>query len=131
MPVLHAIRDTGRYLKDRGVKTVGIMATDGTVTSGLFQKELLQFGIQPIAPEKEKQSYVMQIIYDQVKTGKPVHVGGGSRLSSNPGCRSMPFGMYRAVTIKERQYPSCRIPGRHGNPGNESSPRVRCVSQGI
>ncbi|MDY6104294.1 MAG: amino acid racemase [Acetatifactor sp.] len=71
MPVLHAIRDTGRYLKDRGVKTVGIMATDGTVTSGLFQKELLQFGIQPIAPEKEKQSYVMQIIYDQVKTGKP------------------------------------------------------------
>lgn len=71
MPVLHAIQDTCQYLKDRGVKAAGIMATDGTMTSGLFQKELERYGIQPVIPEKSKQADVMHIIYDQVKTGKP------------------------------------------------------------
>ena len=36
--IIHAIEETASYLEERNITKVGIMATDGTVKSGLFQK---------------------------------------------------------------------------------------------
>lgn len=70
IPVLHAIRETATYLKDAGVSKVGILATDGTVSSGLFKNILAEYDIEAINPSESGQQKVMDIIYRQVKSGK-------------------------------------------------------------
>lgn len=72
--VIHAIEETGKYLKHRNIHTVGIMATDGTVESKLFQTILGKYNIECVTPEKEGQEKVMHLIYKDVKSGKPVEM---------------------------------------------------------
>ena len=69
--VAHIIRETGQYLRERGVKTVGIMATDGTIGSGLFTKGFKEYGIETVVPDDKHQAMVMKLIYDDIKAGKP------------------------------------------------------------
>lgn len=68
--VLHAVRETAEYLKQAGVDKVGILATDGTVESGLFERVLNQFGIATVNPGEESQQLVMDLIYRQIKSGE-------------------------------------------------------------
>lgn len=70
-PILHMVRDTARHLKEAGVATAGIAATDGTLAVGLFQKELSAVGIRAVVPSPASQRLVMSLIYDDVKAGRP------------------------------------------------------------
>lgn len=70
LTVLHAVRDTAEYLKQAGVEKVGILATDGTVKSGLFERVLNQYGIATVNPGEESQQLVMDLIYRQIKSGE-------------------------------------------------------------
>lgn len=70
IPVLHAVRETAEYLKAEGVEKVGILATDGTVKSGLFATVLEQEGIAVVNPKETSQQLVMDLIYRQVKSGQ-------------------------------------------------------------
>ena len=71
LPVIHVIQKTAQLLKSEGVGCVGLMATDGTVESGIFQKELEAAGVSVVLPDEQGQRDVMTIIYDQVKAGIP------------------------------------------------------------
>lgn len=71
VPIIHIIKETVKQLKESGIKKVGIMATDGTIESGLFQKELEENGLVAIVPDKKEQSYIMNIIYQDVKANRP------------------------------------------------------------
>ncbi len=51
---------------------MGILATDGTVETMLYQKECKKRGIIPVIPTPETQDKVMKIIYDGIKDGNPV-----------------------------------------------------------
>ena len=68
--ILHAIEETAVYLKSENINKVGLMATDGTIESKLFQVVLKQYGIDCVEPDEKMQSYVMSLIYDNVKAGK-------------------------------------------------------------
>ena len=70
-PIIHGVRETARHLKARGVSSAGIMATDGTILSGLFSRALSDEGIRPVLPSKARQADVMQIIYKDIKAGNP------------------------------------------------------------
>lgn len=70
LPVIHAIRDTAQMLKDAGIKRVGIMATDGTISSKIFQTEIEQANMQAVLPDDQTQAAVMSLIYDDVKAGR-------------------------------------------------------------
>ncbi|MBQ7038773.1 MAG: amino acid racemase [Clostridia bacterium] len=69
IPVMHMIRETAQALKKDGVACVGLLATDGTVQAGVYQKELERAGIQTVCPDAEGQREVMRLIYDGVKAG--------------------------------------------------------------
>lgn len=69
LPLIHAIRATADALCNAGVKKVGLMATDGTVQSGIFQRQIEAQGMELILPSAEGQKDVMTLIYDQVKAG--------------------------------------------------------------
>ena len=70
-PILHMVRETARHLQACGVKTAGIAATDGTRRAGLFQKELDAVGIRSVLPTETGQRRIMELIYDDVKAGRP------------------------------------------------------------
>jgi aspartate racemase len=72
IPIIHIIKETAMYLKEYGVNRVGIMATDGTINSRLFQSELEYAGIQAVIPSEERQKDVTDLIYKNIKANQPV-----------------------------------------------------------
>ncbi|MBR2829577.1 MAG: amino acid racemase [Solobacterium sp.] len=70
VPVLHMIALTRDALKERGIQRAGLLATDGTVETGIYQKTFAGSGIELLVPEGEDQKAVMEIIYDGVKAGR-------------------------------------------------------------
>lgn len=72
IPVLHAIDETADYLRAEGIQRAGIMATDGTVASRLFQDRLKAFDIEAIVPPAKEQEQIMKMIYKEVKAGIPI-----------------------------------------------------------
>lgn len=72
VPMIHMIRETAKRASSLEAKRVGILATDGTVTSGVYQKALAEEGIESVIPNDETQKKVMSVIYDYVKAGKEI-----------------------------------------------------------
>ena len=70
IPIIHMIRETARALAAQGKKRPGILATDGTIQTGLYQKEFAAFGIEAVVPTPEAQEQVMSLIYDDIKAGR-------------------------------------------------------------
>ena len=67
VPVLHMPREAAAALKAAGVKKAGVLATDGTVQAGVYEKALTGAGIEPVYPSPAMQAEVMRLIYDGVK----------------------------------------------------------------
>lgn len=74
IPILNGVAETVNLLKTQGIKKVGIMATDGTIRSGLLSKELDHAGIISVIPSQKRQVDVMHLIYENVKAGKPAEM---------------------------------------------------------
>lgn len=70
LPVLNMIAVTREALKSRGVRRAGLLATDGTVQSGIYQSTFADSGIELLVPEGEAQRAVMGVAYDGVKAGR-------------------------------------------------------------
>lgn len=70
IPIIHGIRETITFLKRAGIKRVGIMATTGTISSEIFQKELKQNDMTAVVPDEVYQEKVMDMIYKDIKAGK-------------------------------------------------------------
>ncbi len=71
VPVVHMIRETAAELGAQGVSLVGLLATDGTCQSGIYQDELKKQGIRTVCPTEEEQREVMRLIYEGVKADAP------------------------------------------------------------
>lgn len=70
IPFIHMIRETAKVLVAQGHKRPGILATDGTIQTGLYQREFAAFGIEAVVPTAQTQELVMSLIYDDVKAGR-------------------------------------------------------------
>ncbi len=75
IPIIHMIRETAGETAEEAAATgnrrVAILATDGTIRTGLYQKALKAQGLEPFVPGPESQALVMHEIYDCVKAGLP------------------------------------------------------------
>ena len=69
IPINNLIKNTVKYIKEKNIKNVAVLATEGTIKSKLYQKELEKENINYITPNGEK---VTEIIYDYIKAGKEV-----------------------------------------------------------
>lgn len=72
--IINVVKETAAHLKEKGITAAGIMATDGTIASGLFTGALMDAGIRPILPSEERQKDVMHLIYNDIKAGEPVEM---------------------------------------------------------
>ena len=73
IPVLHMITLTRDALKSRGVTTAGLLATDGTVETGIYQDCFDGSGVALLTPPPEDQAAVMDVVYNGVKAGDMDH----------------------------------------------------------
>jgi aspartate racemase len=73
IPFLHLLEESVDYVKRKlgHVKRIGLLATDGTVQTGLFQELFSKNGIEIVLPEKEGQNLLMKGLYQKegVKAG--------------------------------------------------------------
>ena len=76
IPILHIVEETARYVQTRlkRVRKIGLLATSGTLRSGLFQKAFAHSQIDLILPEQDVQrAQVMAAIFGKggIKTLGP------------------------------------------------------------
>ena len=70
--MINMLDETLKYLHSDGIQRIGLLATDGTVCTKLYQNKAKEYGIECIVPDKEHQKLVMNLIYGYVKKGIPV-----------------------------------------------------------
>lgn len=107
VPLINSIEETVKHLKENGIEKVGIMATDGSIRTGLFQQELAQQGLTAIEPEQDAQKKVMHVIYQNVKAGKPVELDKFFSAADNlrkQGAEAIILGCTELSLVK-RDYP--------------------------
>ncbi len=66
---LNMLYETMAYLKSQGIKKAGLLASSGTVQSGIYAKAAEKYGIELLCPVAEAQEAVMGVIYSGVKAG--------------------------------------------------------------
>lgn len=113
IPVLHMIALTRDALKAKGIRRAALLATDGTVETGIYQRTFEGSGIELLCPEAEDQAAVMDIIYNGVKAGDMTHDATAFRRCCENllaqgaevlilGCTELPL----AKTIYKLDYPT-------------------------
>lgn len=69
IPLLNMLEETAEHLKKNSIMSVGLLATSGTIQSGVYHRILEKNNIDVFIPEPEEQKAVMDIIYHGVKAG--------------------------------------------------------------
>lgn len=103
---INMIDETAEYLKSLGVKVAGVMATNGTIETKLFQNALKKVGITPVVPCPQNQQFVMDIIYDNVKASKPIELDKFRTIVNElrlNGCERVILGCTELSVLK-REY---------------------------
>ncbi len=80
LPVLHMLRLTAEEIDRRGVRTVGLLATDGTIATGIYERLFEGHGVKVLKPDAEGQKRIMALIYDGVKAGNAAFDAGPVRM---------------------------------------------------
>ena len=112
IPVLHMIRLTAQALQTRGVAAAGLLATDGTVETGIYQRTFAGTGIDLLTPEPEGQRAIMDMIYRGVKAGDLRYDASAARRAMDSllrqgaqtlilGCTELPL----AAKLYQLDYP--------------------------
>jgi len=81
IPVLHMLALTRDALRARGVSCAGLLATDGTLATRLYQDVFAGSGVSLLTPERADQAAVMSLIYDGIKAGDPAWPADGFRAA--------------------------------------------------
>ena len=114
VPVINMIDETARFVAKSGAEKALLLATDGTVRMGLYEKYLSRYGDETVYMTDEGQKEVMKLIYDCVKSGhyefdaalfcSHLDAAGASRMPVILGCTELPiafrhFGIDKYNTV--------------------------------
>lgn len=113
IPMLHMIALTRDALRERGVTRAGLLATDGTVQTGIYRRTFAGSGVELLEPVGSDQRAVMDVIYNGVKAGDLAHDVGPFRAACESllaagaqalvlGCTELPL----AFSLYHLDYPA-------------------------
>ncbi len=71
VPILNMVEETVLRAKAGGCRKVGILATAGTVKARTYQRVCDALGVACEVPDEKHQKLVMDVIYGDIKTGRP------------------------------------------------------------
>lgn len=103
-PIINIIQETCSWLAQRNIRCAGLMATSGTIASGLFQKAFADAGCALVLPEEEEQKDVMHVIYENVKANRPVEMQRFGRVAEhlrNAGAEVIILGCTELSVVRE------------------------------
>ena len=83
---------------------VGILATEGTVRTGLLQKALARREIAAVTPDRVNQRRVTDIIYRDIKAGRPADADAFAWVSDSllkKGCQCILLGCTELSVARE------------------------------
>ena len=106
IPFLNIMEETAAYLESKGVKKAGVLATEGTVTSKTYHRYLEEHGISCIVPDEENQKLINDIIYNDIKTGKPADIEKFQKAANSlfeKGAEKIILGCTELSLIKKAQ----------------------------
>ena len=95
VPILNALEETSLCLQREGVKKVGLLATEGTIRTGILQKAFSRRGIAAETPDWANQCRVKDIIYQNIKAGRPADANAFAQASASllkKGCQCILLG---------------------------------------
>ena len=105
VPVMNMLDETARFVARGGAKEVLLLATDGTVKMGIYEKYMSRYGIKTNYMSEAGQIEVMKLIYDCVKAGhyefdvdrfrKMLRDAGAEELPTILGCTELPIAFRR------------------------------------
>ena len=72
VPILNMVELTAQTIhkKFSGIRRIGLIATTGTVKSGIYHRALGKYGFEALCPSQRLQDRVMEAIYSHIKTGR-------------------------------------------------------------
>lgn len=71
LPLVNIVEETIKYAKATNHKKLGILATTGNIKTSLYQNMCKKYDMEYLTLDENRQSQVMEIIYDDIKSGKP------------------------------------------------------------
>lgn len=103
VPILNIVEETTYVLSRMKVKHVGILATEGTISSGTYHKACLSRGIEVSVPSPEEQRKLNALIYDTIKSGIRPRAEDLTRIAApllRRGCERLILGCTELSLIK-------------------------------
>ena len=71
LPLVNIVEETIKHAKATNHKKLGILATTGNIKTSLYQNMCEKYDMKYLTLDENRQSKVMEIIYDDIKSGKP------------------------------------------------------------
>lgn len=108
IPILNIIEQTVKHLARGGIKTFGLLATEGTVYSGAYEHFCKTLGMTCILPTKEEQEYISSFIYNDIKQNRPVNMEEFFRIANAiraRGCERLVLGCTELSLLKKQGLP--------------------------
>ena len=106
IPILNIIEETVDVAYRSGIECIGVLATEGTIKTGSYQKVCAEHGIRCEVPSEEEQAWLMDIIYGDIKKGKRADMEKFSvicRSLEDKGCQRLVLGCTELSLIKRNE----------------------------
>ena len=103
VPMLNIIEETVLHLKRRGVTTMGLLATEGTVRSGAYEKICRAHGMSCLSPTESRQAAISSLIYDDIKQNRPADTARLLEIARHlraRGCEQIVLGCTELSLLK-------------------------------
>lgn len=103
-PMLNIMEETVGLLHRRGVGTLGLLATEGTVKASAYAPLCERLGMTCLVPTPEEQAVISSIIYDRIKQNKPVDMEAFGRVADSlraRGCDRLVLGCTELSLLKK------------------------------
>ena len=101
---INIVEETVKYLHKLNVKKVGLLATEGTVKSKIYEELLSNYKIKLVLPNKFDQHIISSIIYDGIKSGKNINLNNFYNVINNlknNNCEKIILGCTELSVLKE------------------------------
>lgn len=103
-PILNIIDETCAQLARMGVECFGLLATEGTVRAGAYERFCSSHGLTCITPTDEEQAIISSIIFEQIKQNKPADMAAFLRVADSlcsRGCKKLVLGCTELSLLKK------------------------------
>ena len=101
---INIVEETVKYLNSLNIKKVGLLATEGTIKSKIYEELLNEYGIELVLPNNKNQNIISSIIYDGIKSGKHIDLQNFYAIINNlkqQKCEKIILGCTELSALKE------------------------------